>query len=332
MRTSAIQSQFISIGSPCNFQMKKTKLLIIQFVLLAVVGIFAVLYYKRETEPVTVYRYTRTIEYDEDNDYQLQPEDVTAVQIPRTTVTKNFVTSLSQLEGEITTDEDGSQIKTGAYLKNTVYAGEYAMMDHITTDGELRDPIKELGKDYRLITLPTSMQTSLAGELNTGDTIDLLYVGKGSTTNETTGEAYSFTYTKLFMQNVLIYKMYTSDGSEYKSQDMMNQEASQRMTLGSDTTASGESEQTAGTPAYMTLAVSVSQAEEIYARLQTGTIFYVGQLAQSEEVQPLGYVVGEYSKIFLGQGNAETNGLYVDSDIENAVVANLDDEAKESSK
>ena len=80
----------------------------------------------------------------------------------------------------------------------------------------------------------------------------------------------------------------------------------------------------------MTLAVSVSQAEEIYARTLTGNISFVKQLDQSEEVTPLGFVVGEYSKIFLGQGNAESNGLYVDSDIEGANKVDVDKEAAEN--
>lgn len=316
--------------------MKKHTLLLIQFVLLALVGLLVFLYIRNETQPVTVYRYTRTIEYDEEKDYKIVAEDVKAFQVPKDSVTENFVTNLNDLKGKLVEvkDKDGKtkQEYSGMFLKNTVYAGEYVMKDHITADGEIIDPIEQLGTDYRLITLPVSMSTTLAGELATGDYIDLLYTSKGSSMNEETGEAYSFTYTKLFMQNVLIYKMYQKDGTEYVPLSKRQEQMAQNLTLGSDKDVHGDGDTPIGTPTYMTLAVSVSQAEEIYARLQVGSISYIGQLDQSEEVQPLGYVVGEYSKIFLGQGNAETNGLYVDSDIEKAVVTDINKEAKESKK
>lgn len=315
--------------------MKKTKLLIIQFVLLAVVGVLVILYLRSETKPVTVYQYTRTIEYNAEEDYMITKDDVREVRIPKDSVTANFVTNMADLQGPLVEveDKDGkvTQKNSGMFIKNTVYAGEYVMKDHLTAEGEVVDPIEELGTDYRLITLPISMSTSLAGELSGGDYIDLLYTGSGSTQNEETGEAYSFKYTKLFMQNVLIYKIYQNDGTEFIPLSKQAEEIErQNLTLGSESNINGESGPVAGNPAYMTLAVSVSQAEEIYARLQVGSITYVGHLEQSEEVQPLGYVVGEYSKIFLGQGNAETNGLYVDSDIEGAVVTDINKEANKS--
>lgn len=320
--------------------MKKSVLLLIQLGLLLVAGLLVFLFIRGETETVTAYRYVRTIEYDADEGYQIQPSDVKEVQVPKNAVNELFVLSSQQMMRELSEEEkaenkenknEDGKLDT-KFIACTVHEGEYVMLSHLSSEGKVVDPIEELGDDYRLITMPVSMSTTLAGEIKTGDYIDLLYTGKGSKENEETGESFNFTYTKLFMQEVLVYKMYKNDGTEYIPYSQMgNENVSQNLTLGSekDVNGDGTGSGAIGTPAYMTLAVSVSQAEEIYARMQVGSISYVGRLDQSKPVQPLGYVVGEYSKIFFGQGNAETNGLYIDSDIENAVVADIDKESKE---
>lgn len=316
--------------------MKKSVLLLIQLGLLLIAGLLVILFVRGETETVTAYRYTRTITYDKDTSYQIQQSDVEEIQVPKSAISQElFVTSVSDMKLSVKADEEEHETNKGKgtkFIICDVHQGEYVMKSHLSDEGKIVDTIAELGDDYRLITMPVSMSTTLAGEIKTGDYIDLLYTGKGSKENEETGESFNFTYTKLFMQKVLVYKMYKNDGTEYIPYSQMgNENVSQNLTLGSekDVNGDGKGSGAIGTPAYMTLAVSVSQAEEIYARMQVGSVSYVGRLEQSKPVQPLGYVVGEYSKIFFGQGNAETNGLYIDSDIENAVVANIDKEANE---
>lgn len=290
---------------------KKPVLLIIQLLLVIIAFFAVILYVRKETQPMTVYQFTRDIKYDAEKDYLLQPSDVQAISIAKSAVTPNIITNIGDIQGK--------------YLNCDVYAGEYIINNHLKEEGDAEDPIAKLGSDYRLITLPVSMSTTLGGTIETGETIDLMYSGTGSTEDEATGESYSFTYTKLFMQNVMVYKMTQADGSDYVPYDS----GSEQLTSGTTESLNGEENTGGGSPAYMTLAVSVSQAEEIYARTLTGNISFVKQLDQSEEVTPLGFVVGEYSKIFLGQGNAESNGLYVDSDIEGANKVDVNKEAAE---
>ncbi|MFE8095758.1 Flp pilus assembly protein CpaB, partial [Bacillus toyonensis] len=57
----------------------------------------------------------------------------------------------------------------------------------------------------------------------------------------------------------------------------------------------------------VTLAVTLDQAEQISARLKSGNIRIVGRFDDSQNYDTAGFIVGEYDKVFSGEGLAESN-------------------------
>ena len=182
-----------------------------------------------------------------------------------------------------------------------VEVGQYAYSSQIKPSDKI-DPFETIDlTKYRKVSIPISYETSVSGEIKKGDKVDLVYTGLIE--NEKDGEG---SYSKTFMQDVLVYSVTTGEGFEYvnhssikKSETVTGDEDDENTISVEDLTA----------PALVTLAVPINQAEEVLARLEMGNIKILGRFDDSENVNTSGFVFGIESSdtVFAGEKNIEKN-------------------------
>lgn len=259
---------------------KKVAMMFLQgsAVVLFVGGIFV--YTEKQVEPVTAYQFNRDIA----PNTQISDSDLMRVEVPQKAVNPTFVLEKEDIVGK--------------YNSTKVFQSEYVVKPNLVEKEEI-DPFESIDlTKLRKISIPVSYSEGLGGNLKKGDRIDLVYVGK-----EATKDNKSFSYSKAFMKDVLIYATTTDEGYEYKDRtqnvkgEVGNIEGDEISDGGQDT----------GKLAQLTLAVTLDQAEEITARLQTGDIRIVGRFMDSQDYDSSGYIQGDFEKVFSGEGIAENN-------------------------
>lgn len=264
--------------------MKKKKTLIIglQLLLLIVTAFSFMTYTKGEIKPVTVYTFNKDLKVNQ----KITASDVKEVSVPQSAVTKDFALNPKDFLDK--------------YVGTDVYANAFIYNQQIKEEGQL-DPFKNMDlTKYRKISLPISYVDGFGGNIKSGDAIDLVFTGVGKNKDDK-GIEQNFQYSKAFLQNVLIYNVTTSDGFEFKDHSQnnlntVNGQSGEQI----DTTASSDE------LAVVTLAVTLDQAEEITARMNAGNIRMVSRFEENESYETLGFVLGEYSKVYSAPANAET--------------------------
>lgn len=255
-------------------------------VILFVLGFFN--YVNTEVEPTNVWTFKHDIKVNS----EITQEDLTQVKIPNSAKTENFV-------------EDSQDI-VGKYAVTDISANEYVTKDYLVTKDNV-DPFKDMDvRDLRKISLPIDYETGFAGNLKKGDQVDLIFTGKGAKDDQ------AFDYSKTFIQGVYVWSVNTDDGYVFKDHSNLGEVQSN-----GDDGENISTQESSSDIATITLAVTLDQAEEIMARKANGTIRVVGRFGESKNYQSLGYVLGDYNKVFTGNANAETSTTYVDTTSDN---------------
>ena len=129
------------------------------------------------------------------------------------------------------------------------------------------------------------------------------------------------------MQDVLVYSVNSADGYKYIDH-------SQRLPGYDESKEEISAEVDSGDLAIITFAVTLEQAEQIEARRKTGQISFLGRFDDSKSYNTLGYVLGNYQKVFSGQGFAETDNLMIEEDDFDEIDLNekRDNEKEDSEK
>lgn len=261
---------------------KKTMILILQILLVIGFGFSFITYVKNEVQPTEVYVFSKDLP----TNTEITAEHLKKVVIPAKAVTPDFVRSSKDIIGKC--------------INTKVYEGQY-VISKVLTDKKNIDPFESIDlTKLRKISLPINFVDGLAGNIKRGDKVDLLFVGKGKKDNK------EFVYSKVFLQGVYVYNVNTEDG--FKFEDHSNVVKGQTGANGGekiDTSVSSDR------IASITLAVTLDQAEELMARLKTGEVRLLGRFDNSKSYNTLGYIIGDYSKIFTGGGNAETSTYIV---------------------
>lgn len=264
---------------------KKRAIFLVQ---LALVGFFSVGMYgymQKELSPATVYVYKNGIT----KNSEIEMSDLTTRTIPSKAKDSNF---LSQ--------KDIEKIKQGIMVAATdVEPGQYAYSNQVK-EGKKIDPFETMDlTNYRKITIPVSYETSVAGEIEKGDKVDLVFVGDAENTE-------NGSYAKTIMQDVLIYSVTTGEGFEYVSHSHMKK--SETYVAASEEGSSDIAAEDMAAPTLVTLAVPLNQAEELLARLEKGSIKILGRFEESEDINSPGFVFGGLNSglIFAGEKNVET--------------------------
>lgn len=267
-----------------NTPMKKKK-----YLSLAILGICTlafggslVMYISNTMQPTTVYIYTTDVN---ELNTPANNSQFMQVQIPVSAVSEDFITSLDGIEDLSFTTK--------------VFKGQYAYKSQLATADKL-DVFDEMDlSKMRRVSLPINYVEGLAGNIKRGDKIDLIFSSTGTKTDENgmSGNG-TYAYGKTVLQDIYVESVSTGDGYKFIDKSKV-------------TSNHASVDQASGDIGVITLAVSLEQAEEIKARQQVGTLSVVGRFDESISYETLGYVVGDYSKVFSGAANAETGKVSV---------------------
>lgn len=288
--------------------MKSKKKIIVLFLQIVLIIAF-VFTYKQYVEfslqPTEVYMYARNL----DVGVKITERDLTVTPLSQMTLQNNMI--MKGNKNEVV----GKYTITKA-IKNTIVYREQL--------GDITSVDKFASLDLsnsRVIALPISYTTGIAGDLQRGDRIDLMFTANASV--ETSEDSTSFSYGKIFMQNVPIYQINTGSGFRFTAH--AHEDAYVTTEDGTTTSKSYEA------PTTISLIVTPEQAEEIHTRLLVGEIVFVKRFEESETHETLGFVMGEYGKLFAGNANAETGNIQVsDAFLNSGMLTETDDGVQDS--
>lgn len=236
-------------------------------------------YTEKQIEPVPAYQFNRDIA----PNTQISESDLMKVEVPKKGVNPTFALDKDEIIGK--------------YNSTKVFKSEYVIKSNLVKKENI-DPFESIDlTKLRKISIPVTYSEGLGGNIKRGDSIDLVYIGKESKNEK------QFSYSKTFMKDVLIFATTTDEGFEYKDRTQ-NVKGEVGNIEGEDLSGGG---QDTGKLAQLTLAVTLDQAEEITARLQTGEIRIIGRFGDSQDYDSSGYIQGDFEKIFSGEGLAENN-------------------------
>lgn len=238
---------------------------------------------QKQVEPVNVYVFKKDMKVNT----PITENDLTQVAIPKKAASKDFLF-------EFKVDPENPQ-----YASRDVKTGEYVYQTDLLGEGE-KDPFKDMDvSKLRKFSMPVNYSTAFGGNVKRGDKVDLVFTGDGSAQTEGMSDS-GFQYSRVFMQDVLVYNVTTGDGYPFK--DHSDYVFAER------TPEENEMASNANTAsvAVITLAVTLDQAEELTARMRAGHVRLLGGIGDEEQYETLGYVIGDYDKIFTGTVNAET--------------------------
>ena len=264
--------------------MVKNKKLIVLILQLALMGVFVMGTYtfsQKELKLTTVYQYTKKM----NANAEIEASDLKRVSIPESAVSKGFLT-----EKEYKEIEEGNKV-----VASKVEAGQYVYSKQII-DSDKVDPFEKIDlSKYRKVTIPVSYATAISGEISKGDRVDLVY-----TSEIESGESNGI-YSNVFMQNVLVYSVNTSDGFEYVEHSQVKK--SQMTTdTGEATTSSIDYENPI---ALVTVAVPMQNVEEIIGRLSSGEVTIIGRFDNSVDTNAPGFYIGESSNVSIFAGDKQ---------------------------
>lgn len=321
-----------------NFIMFGVQILVL---IVGVVGFY--LLNQAQVKPTTVYVYTRALETGD----ILTHEDIKAITVPADVLAKNpnLITDPNDfyyfIETEYTVNEEVKKLTDaeldendtegenmdGEYRESSreylykaintdVFSGEFVTAEHLAKPLEV-NALKTLNyEDLRLISIPLSDENILSGLINRGDRVDLLYTGAGESAMGESGD--EFYYTTMVIENVVIYQVLTGEGLTYESQVNAYDKGLAPEDFGTSVTGE-EGSQVTETPAYVVVAVTPEQAEEIKTRMQTGDLSIIGRFPESiskgDSLQD--FIMGTAGKLEAGLGSIE--GGTVLNDVANVV-------------
>ena len=296
----------------------KKKMIILVIQLFALIAF--VLSYKSYTDsvvkPVRVYQFARTIA----EGTKIEQKDIVVAEVAQNTYSTDMIleSDISSIIGKYTT--------TKVFEGNICYAAQFGDLNQSNSMFASLDLT-----NARLMALSVDM-SDVGGYLEPGDRIDLMFTangeaniinlgGSGDSSSDESSDATdnsgndesseSFIYSKIFLQDVIIYEVLNSSGFKYVQRaDRYSGEVATNIDASDPTTVDD------GSMATIIIVVSPEEAEEIKTRDTAGDITVLKRFDESETHDTLGYIIGNYGKIFSGHANAETSSLQIISVIQ----------------
>ena len=262
--------------------MKGSKLLItiLELTLLAIFVVGLLITMNSRVKPTLVYQYSRFLA----EGSVVELGDLQEVKIPHEAVTSDFVLKAEDIIGKAVISD--------------VYPQEYVVKPQLSTPENL-DVFASMDlKDYVKVVIPVSNATLGAGLINSGDTVDLVFVGKGDTlfSNQ---EDVNATYATRFMTDVLVYKVMNGSANEVTN----NVESGI-----TKPDSEGNIIPNTGDAAYVVCAVKQDQMLEIMTRLTKGEIHVISRFDDTESKEGLkDFYMGTPGTVILGEGELEKN-------------------------
>ena len=300
---------------------KKLTILVIQLFVLIVFVFSYKSYTDTVVKPISVFMFANDLQ----EGAKIEEKDLVLTEVAANTYRKNMIlaSDASSIIGKYTTSR---------CFKDTIcYTSQFGDLNTSNSMFASLDLTNTV-----LMSLSVDMN-DVGGYLAPGDKINLIFTSNGSAKiidissdsndgsnqgdggNKETSE--SFTFSKTFMQDVYIYDVIGGNGFKYiYKTDRYNGELPTGVNVSDVATADNNS------ISYLLLIVSPEEAEEIKTRERVGDITVVKRFDETETHDTLGYVIGNYGKIFSGNANAETSSLQIistiqDTDTQDDVVA-----------
>lgn len=247
-------------------------------------------YVQNEVQPKEVYVFNKDLPVNT----QVTKADLTKVTVPATAITTDFALS-------------GKDI-VGKYVTTKTFANQFVYKQQLVEKDDV-DPFDSMDMSkLRKVSLPVNYLDTFAGDIERGDKVDIVFTGEG--VKKTAQGDSEFKYSKVFLQNVYVYNVATDDGYKFTSHAHTSKGEA-------DTDGEGEKIDTTsdnGEIAVVTLAVTLDQAEEITARLKSGEVRLLGRFDENQSYETLGYVIGDFGKVFTEKANAETSRATINED------------------
>jgi len=267
---------------------KKLVIVLIQIVVMLVFVFSYKAYNDNNVKPLYVIGYNRNIEAG----VKITVKDLEKVPISQMTYNSKMVKATEQ-----------NKI-VGKYTTTKVFAGNMVYIDQV---GDVNTVDKFANMDLSnkiVISLPIGLEESINGDFVAGDRVDIIFSGTGSSENIVTGISEDFSYAKFFLRDIPVYQINTSDGFKYVPRAGV-------VPGEKYTEDDGAADLYSGDVASISLIVTPEQAEEIESRRIVGSIKIAKRFDETENHETLGFVLGNYGKIFSGNANAETGSLQI---------------------
>lgn len=271
---------------------RRTIIVIAEIIALAVFVIMFINFGSEKINPKQVFAYANNIEAGT----RISEKDLIRVPISAMTKTVDMVdaSDFASIVGKYTT--------TNVYVNTIVYKQQ---VSDVNSSGTLQ--AQDLSNSVK-ISLPIDFIEGFAGDLKAGDKVNLLFKSTGSV-NDAQGNANDFFYAKIFMTGVPVYQVNTSDG--YKFVSRADRLRSETVTSNTENVEAITNNEDVGDIASVTLIVTPEQFEQIEARRMAGEIKFAKCFDETQAHETLGFVIGNYGKIFSGNANAETGNLLI---------------------
>jgi pilus assembly protein CpaB len=247
-------------------------------------------YVQNEVQPKEVYVFNKDL----DVNTQVTKDDLSKVSVPAKAITQDFALDSKDIVGK--------------YVTTKTFANQFVYEQQLVEKEEV-DPFDSMDMSkLRKISLPVTYLDAFAGDIERGDKVDLVFTGTG-VKKSGAGEE-EFQYSKVFLQNVYVYNVATEDGFKFESHSDRVKGETVEDSGGEDIDTSAEDSEIG----VVTVAVTLDQAEEITARLNSGQVRLLGRFNDNQSYETLGYVVGEFGKVFAEKANAETGRATINED------------------
>lgn len=268
---------------------RRTLILCAQLVALLIFVFIFIKFGSDKINPEQVFAYSRDLSAGD----KIAEEDLILVPISAMTRTSDMLT-VSDAANVV-----GKRVATDVYTNNIVYVAQLTDIDESGTQVILQDLSNKI-----LYSMPVDYVEGLAGHLKSGDRIDLMFTHTGSVSNgENENE---FTYSKIFLREIMVYNVNTGDGYKFVDHSEIYEA---EVETASDT--NNMLELTSSEPASITLILTPEQAEQLNARRTVGSVKILKRFDETQTHETLGFVIGNYGKIFSGNANAETANLQI---------------------
>lgn len=251
---------------------------ILELLLLVIFVVGILVMTNQQIQPTLVYQFTRHMP----SGSVVEATDLQEVKIPKEAITADFVLNPEEIIGKA--------------LNTDAYPGEYVINSRLSKPDEL-DVFASMDlSEYVKVVIPVSNATAGGGLIQSGDTVDLVFIGEGE--KMLSGEENeSLTYATRFMTDVLVYKVLNESANEVTN----NVESGYV-----EHTEEGEEILNNGDAAYIVCAVKQDQMLEIMTRLNKGEIHVVSRFNETVTQEDLkDFYIGTPEQAVLGETTIE---------------------------
>lgn len=285
---------------------KNAKLMVVFIVLIVIAAILGYVWVNGQIRETEIYEWSRSIQFDETQNYKVAEGDLQVARLMQADVKEDYITDPAAIVGKYLTRD----VSAGS----PVVSGQLSPDPIVVMQAEANEELAEMRKYYLSV---NGYGDTFAGDISAGDVVDLLFMfnNSGMTDEQTkdldnASSGIEYANAKIFMQNLSVYQVYDANGEVYtkKITDPLTLNRYQQ-TGGLYGGPNEEAQKEIGSPAYVALAVTPEQYEEIATRQKLGKVSLVSRYSASQDKDTEGYILIKTSgaKLYAGNGILESD-------------------------